>query len=139
MIKNWLTNHFSICCILPVTVFRCCLLILKITWKLMLVFIEGRNFMLSKFVCLSALWNWALVAERNWTIEYLNSPSLEKCGYVSEKAGTQPLICPSCLDLCAVQKAVGFVDIVHMDFGKHNFQCKQHFTCMFKLIAVMSL
>ena len=61
--KYRITNQFSICCILLVTViFSCCS-----SWKSHgnlvsnPVVIKQKKFMVSNFVCLAALWNWAQV------------------------------------------------------------------------------
>ena len=67
-LKNQITNQICICC-------TCTLLVtgiqLSFTFPenrlkiwLVIFFYQGRNFMLSKFVCLAALWNWALP----WTL-----------------------------------------------------------------------
>ena len=61
LVKTGLPTKFQFVAYSLLLVFSCCLLILKITlkfgWKS--CFYQGSNVMLSKFLCLAALWNWA--------------------------------------------------------------------------------
>ena len=68
---------FVVCCFS--LVLSCCLLVLKITWKFgwHSCFYRGRNVMLSKFLCLAALWNWTLVYV--WRYYYLMVYAKQGC------------------------------------------------------------
>ena len=59
--KNWITNQFPFVAYCLWLIFSCSLLILKITWTFgwKFCFYQGKNVMLSNFLCLAALWNWA--------------------------------------------------------------------------------